>query len=177
MEKDDYGIIQSSFYSHFFLRIPMNRIFSFLVLTALILTSLTVSAGPHFFDSPYQCLSSHTSKRSGKQYTTLHYYHPKKNWLIKLGSVKKNSMIKIANLYAPEGRYDGHYKGVYPEIGKVKFGTFWPNKRSKVVMLSSKLKKSDCQKITNSSVFDLPYLSTLECMDPKGTGSCKAIGR
>ncbi|MFT6068049.1 MAG: hypothetical protein ACJAT2_002167 [Bacteriovoracaceae bacterium] len=131
----------------------------------------------HFFDSPYECLSTHTSKRSGKVHTTLSYFHPSKNWMIKLSGVKKNSPFKVANLYTPEGRYDGTYKGVYPAINEVKFGTYWPYKKAREVKLSSKISKSNCSLLKNKTVFDLPNLGTLECMDPKGLGTCKAINR
>ena len=89
--------------------------------------------------------------------------------------MKQNSLIKVANLYTPEGRYDGEYSGVYPEIKNIKFVNFWPNKETKDIKVSSKLEKSNCQLLADSSVFDLPYLATLECMDPIETGICKSI--
>ncbi len=146
-----------------------------LLLAFILLASTQVKA--HFYDSPYECLSSHTSKRSGKKHTTLTYFQPSKNWMIRLSGVKKNSSFKVANLYTPEGRYDGSYKGVYPAINKVKFGTYWPYKKNREVKVSSRISKSDCSLLKSKSVFDLPGLDKLECMDPKGLGTCKAINR
>ena len=55
--------------------------------------------------------------------------------------------------------------------------TYWPYKVKRTVKVFSKFSKSDCSVLKNSAVFDLPYLKKLECMDPKGLGTCKAIGR
>jgi hypothetical protein len=134
-------------------------------------------AGEHPYESPYECLTKRTSKRSGKTYTTLNLIHPAKNLLIKLSGVKKKGTFKVANLYAPEGRYDGSYKGIYPNHTNIKFLTFWPNKNARVIKLLSKVDKSNCKKTSDSSIFNLTYLGSLECMDPKSTGSCKSLGR
>ena len=146
-----------------------------LLLISLFL-NLSVTALEYPFNSPYQCLSSHTSKRSGKTYTTLNYIHPKKGWLIKLSGVKKPKTMGfgVANLYTPKGRYDGHYKGVYPKISEVKFLTFWPSLKPRVEKMMKKIKVGDCKKLSDASVFNLSYLGSLECMDPKKTGGCKA---
>ncbi len=131
----------------------------------------------HFDGNPYECLTSRVSKRSGKTYATLHYIHPKKGLIIKLPGIKKKATLKIANLYTTNGRYDGVYKGDYPAITKVKFGTYWPKKKVKIEEMISKMDKTNCKKMINTSFFDLPYLNTLSCMDPRKTGSCKALGR
>lgn len=146
-------------------------------LISLFFLSLSTQLSAHFYDSPYECLSTHTSKRTGKVHTALHYIHPKKNWMIRLSGVKNTSNFKVANLYSEEGRYDGTYKGIYPEIKKVSLMTYWPYKAKKVVKLPSKISKNDCKVMKDSTVFDLPNLKSLECMDPKNLGTCKALNR
>lgn len=150
-----------------------------LSVVTIITLSLMISskAKAHFFDLPYKCTYESTSKRTGKVRTSLYYYHPKKNWYLRLGAVKSSSPLKVANLYTPEGRYDGSYKGSYPNNLKAKLGNYWPYKSKKVVKVFSKLSKSNCELLKDESMFNHPYLSSLECMDPKGLGTCTGTNR
>ncbi len=154
----------------------MKNLISLMTISILSLL-ISFQASAHFFDSAYECSYTSTSKRTGKTRTNHYYYHPKKNWYLRLGDVKGTSPIKLANLYTPEGRYDGSYKGTHPEPIKVTLGTYWPYKVKRAVKVFSKLNRGDCKPLKDDSIFNYPDLNSLECMDPKGLGTCKAINR
>ncbi len=143
--------------------------------SAITLADSAKSRKAHFFEKPYECLSTKTSKKSGKKSTNLYYYHPDKSWRMKLSKAKKDSPIKIVTFDTSEGRYAGRYTGVYPDIKKIEFDTFWPNKKSTADKPYSKLNKDDCQVMKEPSVFELPDGKSLACMDIKKTGICNTL--
>ena len=148
-------------------------LFSF---SSITLADSSKKSREHFYDKPYECLQTKTSKRSGKKYTTLFYYHPEKNWKIKLLKVKNKGLVKVAMFDTSEGRYAGQYDGIYPDIKKLKFQTFWPNQKRIANTRYSKLNKDDCQLMKDLSIFELPAdTKSLACMDIRKTGICKGL--
>ena len=148
-------------------------LFSF---SSITLADSSKSSRAHLYDKPYECLFTKISKRSGKKYTNLFYYYPEKNWKIKLLKVNNIGIVKVAMFDTSEGRYAGIYDGVYPEIKKIDFHTFWPNQKRIANNRYSKLNKDDCQLMKDLSIFKLPAdTDSLTCMDIKKTGICKAL--
>ncbi len=138
-------------------------------------TASAKSDRSHFFDKPYECFFTSISKTSGKTFTYLYYYHPEKNWKIKLSKPKKDFSNKIAMFDTSDGKYAGSYTGVYPDIKQIKFSSFFPNQKSTSNSRYSKLKKDDCKLTKDLSVFELPDVKSLVCMDMKKTGICDAL--
>jgi hypothetical protein len=134
----------------------------------------SLSAGAvekHFFDQDYGCHRERevTSKKTGKTRTVkyLSYYSPKKGWRIDLSDVKSNSFIKVANLHTPSARYDGVYKEDNGVVTGVKFSSAWPYDEAKPSVALGRLaktKKSNCSILSDTSIFDIDYLDSLEVM-------------
>lgn len=125
----------------------------------------------HFFDQPYECTREKelTSKKTGKTRIAkyLSHYSPEKGWRVDLWNVGSSGGLRVANLYTADARYDGSYKERDGVITKVNFMTAWPYKEVKpnaALSLLSKTNKKDCRLMTDLSVFDIDYLSTLEVM-------------
>jgi len=129
----------------------------------------------HFFDQPYECTheSEVTSKRTGKTRVVKYrsYYSPKKDWRIDLTDVESDKAALggrgIANLYTPSSRYDGAYRETDKVVTRVKYSSAWPRKNvSEGISFAnlSKKKKKNCKIMSDTSIFDINYLDTLEVM-------------